>query len=264
MFFHQLIQEYFAARELARRPQPELTRDSWRAAELEPALPGVIAALGPGEPLPALPGSGWEEACLMAAVMAPDSEAFVQGLADANLVLAGRAALQPELAGRLPDPLLARLRRDLIARSRDPQADLRARIAAGRVLGRLGDPRFEARQGPEGAYLLPPLVEIAAGRYPIGDDAALRWEDQRFDGHQPAHRIALAGFAIGRFAVTNAEWACFLQAGGYEDPRWWPGAPAQAWRRGAGSDDDARRNNREWRQHFRASPERIAQFSSLG
>ncbi|MCP5241814.1 MAG: hypothetical protein H6940_00030 [Burkholderiales bacterium] len=43
------------------------------------------------------------------------------------------------------------LRRDLqqrlVARSRDPETDLRARIHAGDALGRLGDPRFEPRQG---------------------------------------------------------------------------------------------------------------------
>ena len=31
----------------------------------------------------------------------------------------------------------------------------------------------------------------------------------------------LAAFAIGKFPVTNAEWRCFMEAGGYEEERWW-------------------------------------------
>jgi hypothetical protein len=55
-----------------------------------------------------------------------------------------------------------RLQQALMARSRDPEADLRARIAAARALGDLGDPRFERRRGPDGDNLLPPLVQGGA------------------------------------------------------------------------------------------------------
>ena len=40
---------------------------------------------------------------------------------------------------------------------------------AGLALGWLGDPRFEQRSGPFGAYLAPPLVAIPGGDDPIGD-----------------------------------------------------------------------------------------------
>ncbi len=68
-----------------------------------------------------------------------------------------------------------------MARSREPEADLRARIAAARALGELGDPRFERRQGPHGAYLLPPVVSIPPGTYPIGSDEGL------YQDEAPAH-----------------------------------------------------------------------------
>ena len=47
------------------------------------------------------------------------------------------------------------LRWALVRRSRDPEADLRDRIACGYAVGDLGDPRFERRVGPHGEYLLP-------------------------------------------------------------------------------------------------------------
>jgi formylglycine-generating enzyme required for sulfatase activity len=115
----------------------------------------------------------------------------------ANLPLAGRAAAQPETV--LPEALTNELRQALLARSRDEQADLRARIAAGLALGEVGDPRFERGEGQHGEYLLPPFVTIPAGSYPIGSNEGQ--EDEK-----PIHRVKLAKFAIAQFPVTNAEW----------------------------------------------------------
>jgi hypothetical protein len=75
-----------------------------------------------------------------------------------NLALAGRCAAQPEVA--ISEALKEQVRWALVHRMQDARADLRARIAAGLALGELGDPRFERRQGPYGAYLLPPLIDI--------------------------------------------------------------------------------------------------------
>ena len=35
----------------------------------------------------------------------------------------------------------------------------------------------------------------------------------------PRHTVALSPYAIGRYPVTNAEYACFMQAGGYDEER---------------------------------------------
>ena len=57
----------------------------------------------------------------------------------------------------------------------------------------------------------------------------------------PRHTFSLRPFAIGQFAVTNAEYACFMAAGGYEDERWWETEGARAWRSGEGTAEGSKR-----------------------
>ena len=264
MYVHQLVQEYFAARELAREPEPDLVRSEWRAARMRPPLDALIDALDPADPLPGPPQSGWEEPTLLATAMADDPVRYLKGVAGANLALAGRAAAQPDLKPRLPDDLLDRLRRSLVQRSRDPAADLRARIACGDAVGDLGDPRFQRRLGPHGAYLLPPLVDIQAGTYPIGDNRPIAHAGGTTRAHQPSHRVEIAAFSIGRFPVTNAEWRCFLEAGGYEDDRWWDTQAGRDWRRGVGTAAGIHAGLRHWLARVRAEPELLERFAAQG
>ncbi len=257
-YSHQLVQEYFAARRLARTPEPERVRAPWQAADSRPPLAALLPELAPADTLPPLPATGWEESTLMAAAMSPDLDGFVAGVAAVNLPLAGRcvAAVAHRAAGPLLEPdRLARLRADLLARSRDPEADPRARIDAALALGRLGDPRFEARRGDHGDYLLPPLVDFAGGDGAIGDDAPYPYLGQTLTCHVPRHRVRLAPFAMGRFAVTNAEFACFIASGGYDDTRWWDTAVGAAWRAGVGTAEGAREAVRYWLRRFRAQPD---------
>jgi formylglycine-generating enzyme required for sulfatase activity len=58
-----------------------------------------------------------------------------------------------------------------------------------------------------------PVCHVAAGNYPIGDD--------RLPLSRPAHLVKLASFAIGLTAVTNAQFAHFVDAGGYADETLW-------------------------------------------
>jgi hypothetical protein len=160
LFFHQLLQEYFAARRLAARPNPRLVRTRWRASQVTPDLEITLAALADSDPLPLLPGTGWEETAVLAAAMTEDPDAFVANLMEVNLALAGRCAAQPDV--RVADTLKDKIRRALVERTQDTRADLRARIAAGLTLGDLGDPRFQRFQGLYGEYLLPPLIEISS------------------------------------------------------------------------------------------------------
>jgi hypothetical protein len=129
---------------------------------------GTLAGLANVDPLPPLPTTGWEETAMLATAMVDKPDAFVSALMAVNLPLAGHCAAQPDV--EVSDALTDRLRWMLVARTQDADADLRARIAAGPALGQLGDPRFERRTGPEGDYLLPPLIEVPAGSYPIGSD----------------------------------------------------------------------------------------------
>ena len=232
MYIHQLVQEYFAARQLASEPDPGLVRIEWRAQSISPTVEEVLDALDPADPLPPLPGTGWEETTILAAAMTADPASFLRGVMGTSLALAGRAAVQPELRPRLPEDLLDELRWALVERSRDPEADLRDRIDCGFAVGDLGDPRFERRTGANGDYLTPLLIEISAGTYPIGDDEPITSPSGTSTDHVPRHDIEFDAFDIGQFAVTNSEWRYFQEAGGYEDERWWKTEAGRAWRRG--------------------------------
>jgi len=268
MYIHQLVQEYFAARQLAIAPDPELVRVEWRAALIRPTVNELIDSLDPADPLPPLPGTGWEETTVLAAAMAANPAAFLRGLMATNLALAGRTATQAELRLRLPEALLDELRWALVQRSRDPEADLRERIACGYAVGDLGDPRFERREGPHGNYLMPPMVAIPDGMYPIGDDEPIEWSVLGNSGtstaHIPRHTVELKAFQIGQYPVTNAEWTCFMDAGGYDDERWWDTADARRWQRGALAKEGTKSNNRVWRKRFLDDPAVFEQMEQEG
>ncbi len=247
-FFHQLLQEFFAARYLAANPTPDLVRVEWRADRVQPSLPDTLAQIGDSDPLPPLPGTGWEETTVLAAAITRDPEAFVAALMDADLPLAGRCAATPDV--KISETLKNSIRQALIDRTQDPQADLRARIAAGLALGHLGDPRFERRSGPHGDYLMPPLIDISGDTYTIGSD-------EGYDDEKPPHPVPVAAFRIGQFPVTNAEYALFIAAGGYEDEQWWDTAEAKAWRRGEGSTEGSKSQAREIRGVLQRNPGQI-------
>ena len=204
-FGHQLLQEYFAARHLVVRPDPELVRVEWRGDRISPSLDEVIDGLERFETLPRLAPTGWEETTALAAAMSNDPSGFLREVTKTNLALAGRAAAQPGVLDSLSADLLDGLRWALVSRSGDPEADLRDRIACGHVLGNLGDPRFERRDVHRGGYLMPPLIEIPGGRYRIGDDEPIEWPNM-FTGksstitdHMPRHEVETEAFRIGRF-----------------------------------------------------------------
>ncbi|MCB8988993.1 MAG: NACHT domain-containing protein, partial [Ardenticatenaceae bacterium] len=223
-YLHQLLQEYFAARVLARQPEPSRVQTAWHAAEMPEHLGDWLKTANVSDPLPAAPTTGWEETTLLAAAMTADQEQFVADLMAANLPLAARCAAVPETA--VSPVLVARLQEELLARIANPDADLRARMAAAEALGELGDPRFVRRQGPHGDYLLPPLAAIPGGTYIIGDG------DSLFDREKPAHPVQVESFEMGVYQVTNAEYRLFMAAGGYGDEQWWETEAARVWLRG--------------------------------
>jgi formylglycine-generating enzyme required for sulfatase activity len=252
LYVHQLLQEYFAARQLAQQPRAELVQQEWRAHRVIPSLQETLRDLADSDPLPPLPGTGWEETTALAAAMAKEPDRFVTVIMAHNLALAGRCAAQPEVA--VSDALKQRLRWALVARTQDPEADLRARIAAGLALGELGDPRFQRGHGPDGDYLLPPMIEIAGGSYTIGSDEGL------YADEAPVHEVELQAFNMAQFPVTNAEWTLFMQTGGYEDERWWDTPAARAWRRGEDTAEGPKRDWREFRKQLQEHFERIRQL----
>ena len=261
-FFHQSLQEYFAARLLAKKPNPALVCVEWEAAKVSPTLAETIAKLADGDPLPPLEQTGWEETTLTAAAMAKDQAGFVRSLVPENLALAARCAASAEV--KISEELKQEIRWALVDRTKDMTADLRARIAAGESLGLLGDPRFIAisevgqvqnlshqikkseasatASGEFGKYLMPPLVTIPGGKYTIGVNKS-DYEDET-----PAGEVRLDDFQIGKFPVTNAEYKLFMDAGGYEDERWWDTPESLAWRSGEATSEGRRQAWRETRK----------------
>ncbi|MCP5245766.1 MAG: SUMF1/EgtB/PvdO family nonheme iron enzyme [Burkholderiales bacterium] len=257
LFVHQLLQEYFAARHLAAHLNTaqkandanqsaelvKLAAAAWLEADILPTVQEELAILPRSGTLSDLPTTGWEETFMLTAAMTDAPDGFLHTLAQINLPLAWRCAAQPDV--KVSDELRRDVQQRLVARSRDPATDLRARIHAGDALGRLGDPRFEPRQGKHNRYVLPPMVEIEGGIYSIGSDKGIA------DNESPRHDVELEPFALGQFPVTNAEFKCFIDAGGYDDERWWDTLEAQRWRRGEGTGEAGRENLRNVRDQLK-------------
>lgn len=219
---HQLWQEFFAARGLRHVPTTAPDRLPTLRTELMD-LSQTLARLGVQEPLPGPDATHWEEPVKLAVQLVKDPAPWIRWLQTQHLGLAGRAAAACQQ--RLPAEVLDPLRQALLARSRDADTDLRLRIEAGLALGELGDPRYERRQGPSGtAYLWPRhWAHVPAGRYRLGDDQS------DYANEMSEIEVDLPAFGVAFALVTNAEYRCFMQDGGYEDTRWWPGELAQRW-----------------------------------
>ncbi|MGE0130460.1 MAG: ergothioneine biosynthesis protein EgtB [Blastocatellales bacterium] len=61
------------------------------------------------------------------------------------------------------------------------------------------------------------MVEIEGGLFALGYAGA----DFAWDNEKPQHSVFLQDFAIDRAPVSNGEFLEFINAGGYEDYRWW-------------------------------------------
>ena len=84
------------------------------------------------------------------------------------------------------------------------------RLKTAALLGEVGDPRLlnpQTGDAPLGGYWCP----IDAGPFWCGDD------------RQGAVRQVTLPYAyrVGRYPVTNAEYRCFIEAGGYQQQQWW-------------------------------------------
>jgi iron(II)-dependent oxidoreductase len=86
-----------------------------------------------------------------------------------------------------------------------------------------------AASSPTGAVTtLPTDVLVAGGAYALGTDS----DPWAYDNERPAHVVELAPYRIDTTAVTNAAYARFVDAGGYDDAAHWSEA-GWAWRKEA-------------------------------
>ena len=242
-FRHQQFQEFFAARKLVQTRELALAAAPHRLEDFKQSLEAVRRAMKPWQELPGVDRSGWEETVLMAAELIEDGDAWVRDLAEVNLPLAGQCAALKTVAVHTHAPLAERL----LARMRDSRADLRARIAAGHALGEmealevLGYRMLTDGDGKRLAWL-PPMEAIPAGDYTFGsegDPEAYEWE-HRFSRHLP-------GFRLGLYPLSNAEWRCFIEAGGYSESRWWRGEASNAFFEGHGTNEGQAQSWLYWR-----------------
>jgi len=106
--------------------------------------------------------------------------------------------------------------RQLALNAIEDEVELQARRALGLTLGRVGDPRIIDLRDAQGNVDLRAYVEVPAGTYPYGE------EGRTVEIRQP--------FWIGRYPVTNQQFAAFIAAGGYRDRQWWSNQ-GRAWLR---------------------------------
>jgi formylglycine-generating enzyme required for sulfatase activity len=254
-FFHHQLQEYFAGQALlARLDAGEDLAARWQAPRLAREMPDP-GPLGDNEPLPPPPTTGWEEPTIMAAGLLRDPTRLLTAVQAVNPVLAGRCLLENNLRGLTA---AAAVQQRLLADLGDRGVHLRARVAAGDVLGRLGDPRWQEIVVDGERVRVPPLVAAPGGEGWMGSDWFTVWRLARqgfpAQDERPRHRVTLPRFWIGQFPVTNAEYACFIEAGGYRSPAYWRTAAARAWLAGEETESAAVRGLMETWQWLRDTP----------
>jgi formylglycine-generating enzyme required for sulfatase activity len=199
-FYHQLLQEYFAARAMLNRGPGSLA-DKWRWDWLETDMPPV-GQHGDFDPLPPPPPTGWEETTILAAGLAAENDdQLVRALIQVNPVLAGRCLHEGQ--AKVDKAVRGAVIRSLLLAIADAEVALRVRISAGEVLGYLGDPR------------LGEMVLVPTGEFVMGDDKS------NYDDEEPQHQLYLPAYRLGKYPVTNAEYGRFVEAGGYQEKRWW-------------------------------------------
>ncbi|NIO69120.1 MAG: SUMF1/EgtB/PvdO family nonheme iron enzyme, partial [Anaerolineae bacterium] len=97
------------------------------------------------------------------------------------------------------------------------------RAAAGDALARLGDLRPGVGLRPDS---LPDILwcEVPAGPFIMGSDK--RKDPEAYDDELPQHEVTLPAYSISKYPLTNAQYAAFVQDGGYRNDEWWKEAMA--------------------------------------
>lgn len=227
-FNHQTLQEFFAASTLS---DDELLAaieiPSGSFASKLGSLDGVIKNLGPGDTLPVLPSTGFEEIFARATEFRPT---LIGRAAKANPWV----ALERLQVSDLSDPARRTINGRLIGYLTDrlqATGDLRERIACLDALGDMG------WNGPGGTPrpTMPALISISAGRRQVGAGEELRG---LLASTRKSRTVELDEMQVGIFPVTNHEFRQFVEADGYGTERYWT-IEGWTWRSGRLSLDEA-------------------------
>jgi len=100
-------------------------------------------------------------------------------------------------------------------------------IAAAEAIGKAGDPRFANPSDPN------LWITIPAGSFWMGAQKS-RPKDRNhdpaaFDDEGPVHQVTIPEYRIGKYPVTVREYLRFVEAGGYEENRFWTDATFGKW-----------------------------------
>lgn len=223
-FYHHLLQEYFAARELLRRFNAgEDLYSFWEVPRTKEEMP--VEEVGEWDPLPEPPTTGWEVTTVLACGLSSDTTKLIEAVRLHNSALAGRCL---DEAGIQTDDTEVRqaIQADLLADLYNPAMHLRTRSQAGFILGRIGDPRFRVENINGINIVLPHMIEVSSGEYIIGanDDDILASPNER-----PSQPRNIAGFWISKYPITNYQFRCFIENEGYKDIRNWQTPVAKEW-----------------------------------
>lgn len=98
---------------------------------------------------------------------------------------------------------------------------------------KLGDPYEPPTQRalPAAAHpAVPGMVAIPGGTFTVGtDDRSVAYDNER-----PGHAVTLEPFSVDAFAVSNGDFALFIEQGGYDTPSYWSEA-GREWLRESGA-----------------------------
>lgn len=145
------------------------------------------------------------------------------------LYVAGLALADVPQIRRLPDTVTSLVpQMEKLLTANPPRVGTRLRFNLGLALGSLGDPRLKAL-GPE-------CLPVRAGTFRMGTSAEEEelmkaQEVSVYDDEKPAHEVYVSDFSIGKFLVTNLEYAAFYEDKGYETENFWS-KDGWAWRTG--------------------------------
>lgn len=135
------------------------------------------------------------------------------------LYVAGLALADIPQDRRLPETIksLVPKMEDLLY-ANPPRASVRARFNIGLALGSLGDPRFVSNQ--------PALCRVPAGEFRMGttkdEEELIKAQNARiYEDEKPSHNVFVSEFFIGKYLITNQEYASFYEVKGYENPDFW-------------------------------------------
>jgi formylglycine-generating enzyme required for sulfatase activity len=230
-FYHHLLQEYFAARELLRRFNSGKDLSAfWKTPRTQEEMPP--ADIGEWDPLPEPPTTGWEVTTILACGLSSDPAKLIEAVRLHNPALAGRcldeAGLPPLYEGEenSEGEVREKVQKDLLSDLYNPSIHLRARLQSGFILGRIGDPRFQMRVIKGVKVILPRMVHIPGGKYLIGSEES---DEQSYADEKPRHAIEIESFLIGKWPVTNAEFAHFIEDGGYKNSAYWSTELSKKW-----------------------------------